>query len=126
MIIFLYTFPLTLGASIPLGDLGHANRYHRYSYQSDYNEFVVYKENQVCLRYLIQCKGESQQDTSQEDNDDYSFKDYGTVKSNRKFLSFLPQSWNLTNATEDGLYGHLGPFHKDSPILGLVLRAFKT
>ncbi|XP_033624396.1 poly [ADP-ribose] polymerase tankyrase-like [Asterias rubens] len=74
---------LPTGASIPLGDLGHANRYHRYSYQSDYNEFVVYKENQVCLRYLIQCKGESQQDTSQEDNDDYSFKDYGTVKSNR-------------------------------------------
>ena len=60
------------GATIPLGEFGR----HKWGYGQDYNEYVVYNDSQVCLRYLIQCKGEMRNEKHDEDDDDYTFKEY--------------------------------------------------
>ncbi|XP_022096421.1 poly [ADP-ribose] polymerase 1-like [Acanthaster planci] len=56
---------LTSGATIPLARLEDASDYRRYR---DYTEYVVYKESQARLCYLVQCRQEANSDDDVDDN----------------------------------------------------------
>ncbi|XP_038075117.1 poly [ADP-ribose] polymerase tankyrase-like [Patiria miniata] len=59
---------LPSGVTIPLARLQDSSSYRRYF---DYTEYVVHRESQVCLRYLVQCHPDESEDDDDIDGEDY-------------------------------------------------------
>ncbi|XP_022105519.1 tankyrase-like protein [Acanthaster planci] len=64
------------GAMMPFGRFVY-NTWSPYTY-FDYNEYVVFKTEQLALRYLVQCRGDRKQEqkAATEDLDDYSMQEF--------------------------------------------------